>query len=111
MKAIDDILDVEILGCFFYLTKAFKNKVDKKGFKTRYETDKTFNNFIKQCGALALLPLEDLSDGIKHIEEKFAFEDNKGKEFNCISSNILKIFGSMAITHHRFGTVFRDQMI
>ena len=64
-----------------------------------------------QCGALAHLPLEDLSDGIKHIKEKFAFEDDKGKEFKLYFIQYIKDIGSMAGTYHRFGTVFRDQMI
>ena len=45
-----------------------------------------------QCGALAHLPLEDLSDGIKHIEEKFAFEDDKGKEFKLYFIQYIKDF-------------------
>ena len=92
MKAIDDILDVDILGCFFHLTKAFKNKVDKKGFKTRYETDKMFNQFIKESGALVHLPLEDLIDGLKHIEEKFVFKDIKGEEFKSYFIQYIRDF-------------------
>ena len=39
MKAVDEVLQVDILGYFFHLKKVFTNKVDKKGFKIRYQHD------------------------------------------------------------------------
>ena len=81
IKSVDDILGVDIEGCFFHFSKVLKTKVDKKHFKTRYENDPEFQKFVKECGALAHLPLDDLEKGIKHIEEKFAFEDEKANDF------------------------------
>ena len=81
IKSCDDMLEIDPEGCFFHFSKALKTKVDKHHFKTRYENDTIFQQFIKECGALAHLPLEDLEKGLEHIEEKYAFEDDKGKEF------------------------------
>ena len=49
-----------------------------------------FNQFIKECGAIAHLPLEDLTDGINHVEEKFVFEDLKGEEFKSYFIQYIK---------------------
>ena len=81
MKSIDDMLGVAILGCFFHLKKIFKTKCDKKGFKTRYEKDTKFRNFINECSAIAHLPEDKLEEGLNGIEEKYKFEDEKGEEF------------------------------
>ena len=69
IKSVDDILGVDIEGCFFHFSKVLKTKVDKKHFKTRYENDPEFQKFVKECGALAHLPLDDLEKGIKHKEK------------------------------------------
>ena len=81
IKACDDMLEIDPEGCFFHFSKALKTKVDKHHFKTRYENDPVFEQFIKECGALAHLPLEDLEKGLEHIENKYVFEDDKGNEF------------------------------
>ena len=57
MKAVDEVLQVDILGCFFHLKKVFTNKVDKKGFKIRYQHDEKFRSFINSCASIAHLPL------------------------------------------------------
>ena len=81
MKALDDILEVDILGCFFHLKKVFKTKVDKHGFKTRYSKDSYFKSFINVCGSIAHLPVEDINDALKNIEECYQFEDEKATTF------------------------------
>ena len=78
MKAVDQMMpSVDILGCFFHFKKALNNKVDKKGMKTIYQKDTKFRNFINECGALSHLPVEDLEIGLKYLEEKYVFDNNK----------------------------------
>ena len=67
LKSIDNMLDCDILGCFFHLKKCFQRRVEKKGFKTRYETDEFFNEFINQCSALSHLLTEDVERGLEEI--------------------------------------------
>ena len=81
MKAVDDMLSVNILGCFFHLKKALKTKVDKKGFKNNYENDAKFRKFVNSTAAIAHLPEEDLEDALKNIEDDFKFEEEKLEEF------------------------------
>ena len=67
-KSIDDMLeDVDILGCFFHLAKAFQNKVDRNGMKLEYENNPEFHKFVKQAIALSSLPLEDLHLGFNSL--------------------------------------------
>ena len=64
-KALDGILPwVEILGCFFHLAKAFKEKVDKKGMKRHYNKIPEFRKFVKQAIALSSSPLADIEAGL-----------------------------------------------
>ena len=63
------------------MTKCFQRRVDKKGFKKRYEQDEYFRRFINESSALSHLPIEDINDGLKHIEDKFEFEDENGENF------------------------------
>ena len=81
MKAIDEMLLVDILGCFFHLKKVFKYKVDKKGFKKIYDNDHHFRSFVNACSAIAHLPMENIELALDVIEEKFQFEDDKVKSF------------------------------
>ena len=81
IKSVDEMLGVDIEGCFFHFSKALKTKVDKSHFKSRYENDQLFQNFIKECGALAHCPLEDIEKGLDHIENKFIFDDDEAYEF------------------------------
>ena len=41
----------------------------------------SFRKSVKECVALAHLPLDVLEKGLKHIEEKFEFEDEKANAF------------------------------
>ena len=83
VKSIDDMLESPVEGCFFHFSSALKSKVDKGKFKKRYEKDSKFQSFIKQCGALAHLPLVDLERGIQYLEEHFIFEDSEAKDFKA----------------------------
>ena len=81
MKSIDEMLDTDILGCFFHFKKIFKEKVDKKGFKSRYEKDMKFRKFINECSSIAHLPEELLEVAVDHIDQKYVFEDEKTQRF------------------------------
>ena len=83
LKSVDVMLQCPILGCFFHHKKCIQRRVDRNGFKTRYENDENFNSFINQCSSLSHLPIGDIEDGLKYIEEKFVFEDEKAEEFKA----------------------------
>ena len=80
-KAIDDILNIDILGCFFHLAKAIMTKVDKKHMRKRYEDDSEFRGFVKEAIAISHLPPEQLKTGFEHLENDFNFEDDKAAQF------------------------------
>ena len=81
-KSLDDLLpNVEILGCFFHLVKAFKKKVDKRKMKQEYSSNDQFRRFIKQASALSFLPLEDLEIGYRYLYNNSSFSDRKIMEF------------------------------
>ena len=81
-KSIDEILpEVDIMGCFFHLAKAFKKKVDQKQMKTHYENNDNFRKFIKQAVALSSLPLDDLQTGVNWLKTNVEFEDIKEVTF------------------------------
>ena len=74
-KAIDGILPwVEILGCFFHLAKAFKEKVDIKGMKRHYDKNPEFR---KQAIALSSLPLTDIEAGLNWLKDNVFFDDEE----------------------------------
>ena len=77
---------------FFPFPKNLQEKVDKKGFKTRYEKDIAFQKFVKECGAIAFLPLEDIDKGMDIIEMKHNFDDEKGIEFKSYFINYLRTY-------------------
>ena len=83
LKAIDQMLECDILGCFFHHKKCFHRRMDKRGFKTRYETDDHFYEFINHCSGLSHLPIEDIEAGLVYIEKKFEFEDVEATEFKA----------------------------
>ena len=43
LKTCDVMLRCPILGCFFHYKQCIQRRVDKNGFKTRYENDEYFN--------------------------------------------------------------------
>ena len=81
LKSIDMMLQCPILGCFFHHKKCFQRKVDRKGFKTKYENDEHFKSFINQCSSFSHLPIEDVEKGLEYIRKKFNFKDERTTEF------------------------------
>ena len=81
MKSIDMMLQVPIMGCFFHHKKCFQRRVEKKGFKTRFENDEKFNKFIAEISSISFLPISDVQDGLKHVDSKFTFDDEKAQKF------------------------------
>ena len=81
-KSIDDILpSINILGCFFHLSKSFKKKLDKKKMKLEYENNHEFYKFIKQAVALSHLPLSDIQIGMEWLKDTFEFADPRVAAF------------------------------
>ena len=80
-KAIDDILNIDILGCFFHLARAIMTKVDKKQMRKRYEDDPEFQKFVKEAVAIGHLPPELLETGFQHLKNDFSFDDETAKTF------------------------------
>ena len=74
------MLNINILGCFFHLSKAFWKKVQIKGFSKQFEDFPDFRKFIKSCIALSHLPLEDLEKGVEYVEA-MVVSDEKCAEF------------------------------
>ena len=114
LKAIDTILHCPVCGCFFHHKQCFQRKVDKKGFKTMYENDMYFNEFINQCSGLAHLPIVDVEDGLKFIEEKFNFEDERTNAFKDEFIQYIRDFwihGFMDAFHPVYGMCLEELMI
>ena len=107
LKSVDSMIGCEIFGCSFHQRKCLQRKVDKSGFKTIYENDQHFYEFINHCGALAHLPIEDLEMGLKLIQDKFHFQDERTAKFKidflqyindfwingCIPPKVWNLFG------------------
>ena len=112
-KAIDEMIpEVDILGCFFHLAKAFKEKVDKKNMKSEYDNNSEFRKFVKQCIALSSLPLVDIEPGLQWLKNNSRFkEDNIEKFLEFIFLIILKNIGLMGVLLHIYGVHGREQMI
>ena len=80
-KAASEMLgNINILGCFFHLSKAFWNKVQIKGFSKQFEDFPDFRKFVKSSIALSHLPLEDLEEGLEYLKG-MVISDEKCNEF------------------------------
>ena len=66
--------------------------MDKKGFKTRYENDEYFHEFINQASGLAHLPIADVEEGLEAVNNKFEFEDEEGAKFKIDFIKYIKEF-------------------
>ena len=106
MKSIDMMLQVPIMGCFFHHKKCFQRRVEKKGFKTRFENDEKFNKFIAEISSISFLPISDVQDGLKHVDSKFTFDDEKAKKMTLL--NMAKSFGLMGQFLSEFGMFLDD---
>ena len=59
LKAVDDMLEIDVEGCFFHFSKCLKTKVDKRHFKTRYENDlRSSSNSLKSVELLLIFLLK-----------------------------------------------------
>ena len=81
LKSIDIMLQCPICGCFFHHKQCYQRRVDKKGLKSRYENDERFRSFINETSAVSFLPIADVEDGLKHVERKYNFDDEKAQVF------------------------------
>ena len=60
LKACDTMLKVLVCGCFFHFKTCLQRRVDRNGFKLKYERDEKFREFINQASGIAHLPIEDI---------------------------------------------------
>ena len=90
LKSVDEMLQCPILGCFFHFKKCIQRRVDRNGFKSRYENDEHFQSFINQLSALSHLPIGDIEDGLKDIEDSFSFDDEKTEAFKMDDIRYIK---------------------
>ena len=81
LKAVDEMLQSPILGCFFHYKTCIQRRVDRNGFKTRYQNDEKFNNFINELSALSHLPIDDIEEGLEDVNKRFEFDDEEAKTF------------------------------
>ena len=80
IKAVTDILQVPIRGCFFHFTQCLKRKMEKSGMKTKVQTTEKLQLFMKKCGSLAHLPVCDVALGMLKLRE-FSFDDPSIEQF------------------------------
>ena len=92
IKSVDDMLGVPIHGCYFHFKKCFMRRVDKNGMKTVYEKNEQFRKLINDCSALSFLPIEDIEEGLQHIDRKFTFTDEKLMDFKQEFLDYIKTF-------------------
>ena len=73
--------------------------------KSRYEKEENLQHFVKVCGAIAHLPLEDIDKGFKCIEDNYQFDDEDLSKFRIYFLNYIRNFGSMDPFPHQLGIV------
>ena len=92
LKSADSMLKVILHACFFHFKQCIQRRVDRNGFKKRYETDEFFMAFINQASGISHLPIADVEDGLKFIEDTFDFDDNDASTFKDDFLQYLKDF-------------------
>ena len=92
LKAVDVMLQCTILGCFFHFKTCIQRKADRNGFKTRYQTDEYFNDFINELSALSHLPIDDIEEGLEDINSRFDFNDDAAKTFKVDMVDYMNYF-------------------
>ena len=75
---------------FFHYSKSLNETVADGHMKSRYEKDENLQHFVKVCGAMAHLPLEDMEKGLKFIDEKYDFDDEELANFKIHFLNYIK---------------------
>jgi len=61
--------DVVIRGCFYHLTQSTWRKIQNLGMTDLYKSDEEFRLFCGQLDALALLPLDQVKEGMAYIRK------------------------------------------
>ena len=80
------------MGVFFHFSKALTEKVQEGNMKSRYEKEENLQHFVKVCGAIAHLPLEDIDKGFKCIEDNYQFDDEDLSNFKIYFLNYIRNF-------------------
>ena len=89
--------EIEIRCCFFHLTKSTWRKVQGLGLTNHYKENLEFSLFCGMMDSLALLPLDDVQQGMQYLQ------DNCPPE----AENLLKYFDETYVN----GTTRRGQRI
>ncbi|MPC67205.1 hypothetical protein E2C01_061373 [Portunus trituberculatus] len=60
---------VQIQYCFYHLTQSTWRKIQALGPANQYQTDNTFRIFCGQLDALAILPPNEVLEGMQHLKD------------------------------------------
>ncbi len=74
--------NITSIGCYFHYGQSIYRKLVKYGLKTQYTTDESFQHWVKCIIALALLPIDKVSDAYIHLVETAPDYDALTRE-NC----------------------------
>lgn len=81
--------NVTIKGCWFHFKKAIFAKATKIGLKQHYhKTD--YREFVNLFGALALVPIEKISDGMETIKSLMPDDSKCTQLYNYFDNNWIK---------------------
>ena len=69
---------VEHAGCWFHMIKALGDHLKKEGLQKKYETHATFNDYIQQFSALALIDPQYITRAFIHLK-------GRSREFTRVS--------------------------
>ncbi|XP_076044765.1 uncharacterized protein LOC143027368 [Oratosquilla oratoria] len=58
---------VQMKGCFFYLTQAFWRKVQQLGLAKKYRENEEFRVFLGMLYGLAFLPVANVKEGLAYL--------------------------------------------
>jgi len=61
--------DVQVRGCFYYLTETIWRKIQELGLVPQYRDDEDFKLFCEKVDALTFLPIEDIPAEIMYIRD------------------------------------------
>ncbi|CAF0894177.1 unnamed protein product [Brachionus calyciflorus] len=82
LKSIHSVFPgINLKGCWFHFTQAIRKKIFLFGYKNIYLHNYKFKFWIKRFMALALIPLENIKNGIDIIVEEIPEKDEKLIEF------------------------------
>ena len=58
-----------ILGCYFHFGQCIMRRVQKEKMFEEYKNDKEIGKFVRKCGALPFVRLNDLQETVDHLRE------------------------------------------